>query len=326
MHNNVQPTKLFYIAPTFRYEKMQAGRQRQFHQFGIEMFGSYSPALDAEVISVAANLIESLGIKDIELRINSLGCPTCRAKYNQMLRDFIGSNLDGLCKECKDRYERNPLRVLDCKEEGCKKIIANAPSILDCLDDECREHFETLKAILDEMGIKYVVDPKIVRGLDYYTRTVFEFVTTSIGAQGTVCGGGRYDNLIEECGGPKTGAAGFGLGMERLILTLQAQNGKEEYKSERQIYIGSIGQKGFIKSQAVTFDLRKSGITAECDTVGRSVKAQMKYANKIGAKYSVIIGDDEVDNDMVSLKNMETGETEEIKLSALEDKLKEIFK
>ena len=180
-----------------------------------------------------------------------------------MLRDFIGSNLDGLCKECKDRYERNPLRVLDCKEEGCKKIIANAPSILDCLDDECREHFETLKAILDEMGIKYVVDPKIVRGLDYYTRTVFEFVTTSIGAQGTVCGGGRYDNLIEECGGPKTGAAGFGLGMERLILTLQAQNGKEEYKSERQIYIGSIGQKGFIKSQAVTFDLRKSGITAE---------------------------------------------------------------
>ena len=326
MHNNVQPTKLFYIAPTFRYEKMQAGRQRQFHQFGIEMFGSYSPALDAEVISVAANLIESLGIKDIELRINSLGCPTCRAKYNQMLRDFIGSNLDGLCKECKDRYERNPLRVLDCKEEGCKKIIANAPSILDCLDDECREHFETLKAILDEMGIKYVVDPKIVRGLDYYTRTVFEFVTTSIGAQGTVCGGGRYDNLIEECGGPKTGAAGFGLGMERLILTLQAQNGKEEYKSERQIYIGSIGHKGFIKSQAVTFDLRKSGITAECDTVGRSVKAQMKYANKIGAKYSVIIGDDEVDNDMVSLKNMETGETEEIKLSALEDKLKEIFK
>ena len=326
MHNNVQPTKLFYIAPTFRYEKMQAGRQRQFHQFGIEMFGSYSPALDAEVISVAANLIESLGIKDIELRINSLGCPTCRAKYNQMLRDFIGSNLDGLCKECKDRYERNPLRVLDCKEEGCKKIIANAPSILDCLDDECKEHFETLKAILDEMGIKYVVDPKIVRGLDYYTRTVFEFVTTSIGAQGTVCGGGRYDNLIEECGGPKTGAAGFGLGMERLILTLQAQNGKQEYKSERQIYIGSIGHKGFIKSQAVTFDLRKSGITAECDTVGRSVKAQMKYANKIGAKYSAIIGDDEVDNDMVSLKNMETGETEEIKLSALEDKLKEIFK
>jgi len=326
MHNNVQPTKLYYIAPTFRYEKMQAGRQRQFHQFGIEMFGSYSPALDAEVISVAAQLIESLGIKNIELRINSLGGPECRAKYNKMLKEFIGDNLTHLCKECQDRYERNPLRVLDCKEEGCKKIIANAPSVLDCLGDECREHFETLKAILDEMGIKYVVDPQIVRGLDYYTRTVFEFVTTSIGAQGTVCGGGRYDNLIEEVGGPKTGAVGFGLGMERLILTLQAQNGKEEYKAERHIYIGSIGQKGFIKAQAVTLALRKSGIMADCDTVGRSVKAQMKYANKIGAKYSVIIGDDEVENDSISLKNMETSESETIKLSQLEEKMKEIFK
>ncbi len=175
------------------------------------------------------------------------------------------------------------------------------------------------------MGIKYVVDPQIVRGLDYYTRTVFEFVTTSIGAQGTVCGGGRYDGLIEECGGQKTGAVGFGLGMERLILTLEAQNGKEEYKPERHIYIGSIGNTGFIKSQAITLSLRKAGIIAECDTVGRSVKAQMKYANKIGAKYSVILGDDEIANDKVSLKNMETGETEEIKVSMLEEKMKEVF-
>ena len=326
MHNNAQPTKLYYIAPTFRYEKMQAGRQRQFHQFGIEMFGSYSPALDAEVISVAAQLIEKLGIESIQLKINSLGCPECRAKYNKLLREFIGDNLDNLCKECKDRYERNPLRVLDCKEEGCKKIIENAPEILDCLCDECKDHFETLKAILDEMGIKYVVDPQIVRGLDYYTRTVFEFVTTTIGAQGTVCGGGRYDNLIEEVGGPKTGAVGFGLGIERLILTLKAQNGEIEYKPERDIYIGSIGKKGFVKSQAVTLALRKAGIVAECDTVGRSVKAQMKYANKIGAKYSLVLGDDEVDNDSISLKNMETGEVEALKLSELEAKMKEIFK
>jgi len=326
MHNNAQPTKLYYIAPTFRYEKMQAGRQRQFHQFGIEMFGSYSPALDAEVISVAAQLIEKLGIESIQLKINSLGCPECRAKYNKLLREFIGDNLDNLCKECKDRYERNPLRVLDCKEEGCRKIIENAPNILDCLCDECKDHFETLKAILDEMGISYIVDPQIVRGLDYYTRTVFEFVTTSIGAQGTVCGGGRYDNLIEEVGGPKTGAVGFGLGIERLILTLKAQNGEAEYKPERDIYIGSIGRKGFVKSQAVTLQLRKSGIVAECDTVGRSVKAQMKYANKIGAKYSVILGDDEVDNDSISLKNMETGEVEALKLSGLETKMKDIFK
>ena len=196
MFNNAQPTKLFYISPTFRYENTQAGRQRQFHQFGIEMFGSYSPALDAEVISAAAQLLENLGVKDIELRINSLGGPECRAKYNKALKDFIGENIDGLCKECRARYEKNPLRVLDCKEEGCKKIIAGAPSVLDCLGPECKEHFETLKSILDSMGIKYTVDPQIVRGLDYYTRTVFEFVTTSIGAQSTVCGGGRYDNLI----------------------------------------------------------------------------------------------------------------------------------
>ncbi|MCI1931320.1 MAG: histidine--tRNA ligase [Clostridia bacterium] len=322
MFNDAQPTKLFYIAPTFRYENTQAGRQRQFHQFGIEMFGSYSPALDAEVISVAAHLMESLGVKDIELRINSLGGPECRKRYNQKLKEFIGKNIDGLCKECKSRYEKNPLRVLDCKEEGCKRIIADAPSVIDCLGPECREHFEKLQEILTNMGIKFVVDPMIVRGLDYYTRTVFEFVTTSIGAQSTVCGGGRYDNLIEQCGGPKTGAVGFGLGMERLLLTLQAQNGEAQYKPYRDIFIGSIGQKGFVKSQAITYELRKQGIKAECDTVGRSVKAQMKYANKIGAAYSMIIGDDEIEKDCANLKNMAEGESKEIKLSLLAEEIK----
>ena len=193
MHNMPQPIKLYYLsAPTFRYEKAQAGRQRQFHQFGVEMLGSLSPAQDAEAISVAARLIESLGIKDIELRLNSLGCPECRGRYNKALRDFIGENLENLCPTCKERYEKNPLRVLDCKEEKCKKIIENAPSVLECLDEECTAHFEKVQEILTEMGIKFVVDPMIVRGLDYYTRTVFEFVTNSIGAQGTVCGGGRY--------------------------------------------------------------------------------------------------------------------------------------
>lgn len=319
IYNNPQPTRFFYIGPMFRYENTQKGRQRQFHQFGVEMLGSYSPALDAEVISVAAELLKRLGINDVMLKINSLGGPECRQKYNKALREYIGSNIDKMCDDCKSRFEKNPLRVLDCKEERCQHIIADAPVVLDYLGPECREHFETVKAILDEMGIKYEVDDKIVRGLDYYTRTVFEFVSNGIGAQGTVCGGGRYDNLIAECGGQPTGAAGFAVGIERLLLVLEAQNGEFEKKNERDIYIGAIGQKGLVKGQGIAYRLRQAGVKAECDSVGRSVKAQMKYANKIGAAYSVILGDNEIDNDLVKLKNMETGEEEEVKVSALFD-------
>lgn len=319
IYNNPQPTRFFYIGPMFRYENTQKGRQRQFHQFGVEMLGSYSPALDAEVISVAAELLKRLGINDVMLKINSLGGPECRQKYNKALREYIGSNIDKMCDDCKSRFEKNPLRVLDCKEERCQHIIADAPVVLDYLGPECKEHFETVKAILDEMGIKYEVDDKIVRGLDYYTRTVFEFVSNGIGAQGTVCGGGRYDNLIAECGGQPTGAAGFAVGIERLLLVLEAQNGEFEKKNERDIYIGAIGQKGLVKGQGIAYRLRQAGVKAECDSVGRSVKAQMKYANKIGAAYSVILGDNEIDNDLVKLKNMETGEEEEVKVSALFD-------
>ena len=319
IYNNPQPTRFFYIGPMFRYENTQKGRQRQFHQFGVEMLGSYSPALDAEVISVAAELLKRLGINDVMLKINSLGGPECRQKYNKALREYIGSNIDKMCDDCKSRFEKNPLRVLDCKEEKCQHIIADAPVVLDYLGPECKEHFETVKAILDEMGIKYEVDDKIVRGLDYYTRTVFEFVSNGIGAQGTVCGGGRYDNLIAECGGQPTGAAGFAVGIERLLLVLEAQNGEFEKKNERDIYIGAIGQKGLVKGQGIAYRLRQAGVKAECDSVGRSVKAQMKYANKIGAAYSVILGDNEIDNDLVKLKNMETGEEEKVKVSALFD-------
>lgn len=319
IYNNPQPTRFFYIGPMFRYENTQKGRQRQFHQFGVEMIGSYSPALDAEVISVAAELLKRLGINDVMLKINSLGGPECRQKYNKALREYIGSNIDKMCDDCKSRFEKNPLRVLDCKEEKCQRIIADAPVVLDYLGPECKEHFETVKAILDEMGIKYEVDDKIVRGLDYYTRTVFEFVSNGIGAQGTVCGGGRYDNLIAECGGQPTGAAGFAVGIERLLLVLEAQNGEFEKKAERDIYIGAIGQKGLVKGQGIAYRMRQSGIKAECDSVGRSVKAQMKYANKIGSKYSVILGDNEIDNDLVKLKNMATGEEEEVKVSELYD-------
>ena len=322
MYNNPQPTRRFYIGPMFRYENTQKGRQRQFHQFGVEMLGSYSPALDAEAISVVAELLKRLGIKDVELRINSLGCNECRQRYNTALKEYIGSNIDKLCDDCKSRFDKNPLRVLDCKEESCQRIIAEAPVVLDYLDDECKEHFETVKAILDDMGIKYTVDEKIVRGLDYYTRTVFEFVANGIGAQGTVCGGGRYDNLIAECGGQPMGCAGFAVGIERLLLMLEAQNGEFKETNEMDIYSGSIGKEGLIKSQGIAYRMRSEGIRAEGDSVGRSVKAQMKYANKIGAKYSVILGDNEIAEDTANLKNMETGEQEQIKVSELVEIMK----
>ncbi len=313
MHNQPQPTKLYYISPTFRCENTQAGRQRQFHQFGIEVFGSYSAAQDAEVISVATTLLEKLGVKNVELRINSLGCPQCRKQYNKMLREFIGSHLEKLCPTCKERYEKNPLRVLDCKEEGCQKIIADAPSVLECLDEQCSAHFQKVQSILNEMGIAFTVDPKIVRGLDYYTRTVFEFVSDGL----TVCGGGRYDNLVEQCGGKPTGAVGFGMGIERLMMILEKQYGCMEQKSDVLLYIGSMGEKGLFKAQALTLQLRKEGIHAECDTVERSVKAQMKYANKIGALYSVIIGEAELQENKLELKNMTEGTSETISLSQL---------
>ncbi len=319
MHNQAQPTKLYYISPTFRCENTQAGRQRQFHQFGIEMLGSYSAAQDAEVISVATALLEEMGVEGVELRINSLGCPECRARYNKTLKEFIGQNLDKLCPTCKERFEKNPLRVLDCKEESCQKIVANAPSVLDCLDEECTAHFQKVQDILTENGIAFTIDPKIVRGLDYYTRTVFEFVSNGL----TVCGGGRYDKLVEEVGGKPTGAVGFGLGIERLIMILERQNGAITETPERDVYIGSMGEAGLLKAQALAYQLRKAGIKADCDTVERSVKAQMKYANKIGAKYSVILGDSELENGKVELKEMATSEKSEVALADLLDILKE---
>ena len=319
MHNQAQPTKLYYISPTFRCENTQAGRQRQFHQFGIEMLGSYSAAQDAEVITVAITLLEELGVKGVELRLNSLGCPQCRAKYNQALKDFIGQNLNQLCPTCRDRFERNPLRVLDCKEESCQRIVANAPSVLDCLDEECTAHFQKVQDILTANGIAFTIDPRIVRGLDYYTRTVFEFVSGGL----TVCGGGRYDGLVEEVGGKPTGAVGFGLGIERLLMILEEQNGALAETAERDVYIGSMGEAGLLKAQSMTYELRKAGIKADCDTVERSVKAQMKYANKLGAKYSVILGDSEIESGKAELKEMESGEKTEVALSDLVALLKE---
>ena len=324
LYSEAQPTKLFYVTPCFRNERLQAVRYKQFHQFGVEMYGTYDASADAEVISLVYEIFQRLGLKNVRLKINSLGSNECRKKYNKVLKDYIGDRLEHLCDDCKSRFEKNPLRVLDCKNKNCKEVLADAPAVLDILDEECAAHFEKLKASLEAMGIPYEVDKGIVRGLDYYTRTVFEFVSDEIGAQGTICGGGRYDNLVEECGGSPMGAVGFAMGLERIMLVLEAQGLNEVDSNNPLIYIGSIGEKGALKAQEIGYDLRKAGIHAEYDTVGRSVKAQMKYADKIGAIYNVVLGDDEIANDKVRLKNMLNGEQREITLSAIEDELKNL--
>ncbi len=315
------PAKLYYITPCFRYEKPQAGRLRAFHQFGVEVFGAEDAALDAEVISLALEVFRRLNVGGVELEINSIGCPDCRKVYNQKLRDFFKPHLGELCETCRQRYEKNPLRILDCKEKSCKAIYEQAPILLDNICPDCEAHFNRLKECLDEMGIKYTVDGTIVRGLDYYTRTVFEIVSKNIGAQGTVCGGGRYNGLVSELGGPDLPAVGFGLGLERLLLlvdNLEIDLGGQETVD---LYIGHIGEKADLFAQKLVLSLRQQGVSAERDYMNRSVKAQMKYANKIGAKYTVILGDDEIAAGKVNLKNMATGETEEVSLDALAETL-----
>ncbi len=317
LYANPAPTKLFYITSCFRYEKPQAGRFREFHQFGIEYFGSYQPSVDVEVISFADMFLKKLGILNVELQINSLGGTKCREKYNEMAKNFIRENLDELCPICKDRFERNPLRVLDCKEEKCRNILKNTPDIIESLDEECRNHFESVKAGLDELGIKYTVNSKIVRGLDYYTRTVFEFVSTDIGSQGTVCGGGRYDNLIGEFEGPDSGAVGFAIGIERIMMLLENKDKSDFKKRTIDVYIGSMGKQANKFSMSIANKLRENNVSVETDLLDRSVKSQMKYADKIDAKYSTIIGEDEMVNGKVSIKNMETGEKEEVSFAQL---------
>lgn len=322
LYAETQPTKLYYITPAFRYEKPQAGRMRQFHQFGVELFGSDEPTADAEIIALGSEMLRRLGIKNVELNINSLGGPECRKKYNLTLKDFLRQNVDKLCPTCKDRMEKNPLRVLDCKNENCQLVIKDAPLMIDHLGDECRTHFSALQALLDAMNISYKVNPWIVRGLDYYTRTVFEFISGEIGAQGTVCGGGRYNGLIEECGGAPTPAVGFGAGIERLLLTIAASKGPQSYEKTIDIYVGTIGASAVLKAAELVHTLRKNNISAEMDLLGRSVKAQMKYANKIGARYSVILGDNELAQNNCNIKNMMDGEVQSVNLDQIVQALK----
>lgn len=271
-----QPTKMYYIISCYRYENPQKGRLREFHQFGVEAFGSEKPSIDAEIISLAMTLLNNLGVKGLELNINSIGCPECRKEYNEKLMKYLEKHLDKLCITCKERYQKNPLRILDCKHEQCKEIGKNAPILLDNLCNSCKEHFDSLKNYLAHMNIDYNIDPFIVRGLDYYTRTVFEIISKDIGAQGTVCGGGRYDGLIEELGGSPTPGIGFGLGIERLLLILEGQGIEIPQCEPIKVFIANIGEKAEIKAQSLVLALRKHGISAEKNHMDRSLKAQMK--------------------------------------------------
>lgn len=316
LFNDPLPIKNYYLTSCYRYEKPQAGRLREFHQFGMECYGTKDPAADAELITAAKAIFDRLQLRDLRLEINSIGCPACRAEYHKALKEYFTAYKDELCDDCKDRLERNPMRLLDCKVEHDHKIAEGAPTVLDYLCDECHEHFDGVKAYLDANGVAYTVNPKIVRGLDYYTKTVFEFITDSIGAQGTVCGGGRYDGLIEELGGNPLPALGFAAGIERLLLTLDAQGVEIPAPDRCDLYLASMGDNAHLKASALTVALRTAGIKAEFDVVGRGLRAQMKYADKIGAAYSVVLGDNEIDEGSAKLKNMKTGEQTDIPLDA----------
>ena len=313
--NEALPQKVFYMLSCFRHERPQAGRLREFHQFGLEMAGSAAPTADAEVISLAKTLLTRLGLKNIELYINSIGCPSCRAKYHEALKAFFEPHKEELCDTCKERLIKNPMRLLDCKSPICQEIAKDAPLITDYLCEECDDHFKKLQTYLTNLGIEYKVNPKIVRGLDYYTKTVFEFVTTEIGAQGTVCGGGRYEGLIEQLGGQHIPALGFAMGIERLLLVMDKQGCDYLTPKKCDIYFATMGDAALEKAMELTKGLREFGYCAEYDLMGRGIKAQMKYANKIGAAYTVVLGDNELAEGKARLKEMESGNETEILLN-----------
>jgi len=312
--NDSLPIKASYFVSCYRYEKPQAGRLREFHQFGLECYGTQSPVADAELICAAQSIFDRLGIKQLRLEINSIGCPTCRAEYHKALKEYFYGYKDELCETCNSRLEKNPMRILDCKSPVCSKIAQGAPKITDYLCDECKEHFASVQKYLDAAGVEYTLNPTIVRGLDYYTKTVFEFVTDFIGAQGTVCGGGRYDGLIEELGGKHLPSLGFAMGIERLLMLMDKQGIEIPKPSTCDLYVAVMGESASLKSFEIIKAVRSCGLIAETDVVGRGLRAQMKYADKIGAKFSMVLGDNEIEQGKAVIKNMSSGEQTEIVL------------
>ena len=312
--SDTMPLKYYYIISCFRHEKPQAGRSREFFQFGTEMFGSENPASDATAIALAASVIRRLGLKNVKLHINSIGCKNCRPAYRGALVEHFSEKRECLCDSCKSRLEKNPLRLLDCKNPDCHEIALKAPKTVDHLCEDCKSKFDTLLRALDAMKVEYVVDSSIVRGLDYYTGAVFEFIAEGIGAQSTVCGGGRYDGLVESLGGPALSGIGFGMGLTRVILAMKEQGLDDIALARPELYVAALGSGAAIKALEIVERLRREGKICECDIVGRSLKAQMKYANKIGAKYTLIIGDSEIECGRAQLRNMENGEQTEVEL------------
>ena len=311
------PVKTYYITPAFRYERPQAGRLREFHQFGFEAFGSASAETDAEIIFAASSFLDKLGVKGVKLEINSIGCPICRNEYNKALKKYFAPHLETMCPTCRTRYEKNPLRMLDCKEEGCKKITAGAPQILDYLCEDCKSHFEKVKSLLTGLGLEYTVNSRIVRGLDYYTRTVFEFLSGEIGSQSAVCAGGRYDNLLSQLGGNPLPAIGFAAGIERLLLLMENTGVAFPEEQKPLIYLAGMDESSRALCFKIAAELREKGVCAEIDLMARSVKAQLKYADKIGAKHVAVIGESEVQSGEVSLKKMSDGSVRTVKIDYL---------
>lgn len=308
-----QPTKMYYIGPMFRYDRPQAGRYRQFHQFGIEVFGSHHPSVDAEVIGLACTYLEKLNLKRIKVHVNTVGCPQCRPRHHQALTDYFADKKDKLCKTCQERLEKNPLRILDCKNSACQELSENAPTTQSSSCPDCQKHFQEVLNYLDIMKIDYLVDPKLVRGLDYYTHTAFEILVEGIGAQSAICGGGRYNGLIEQCGGKPMPGIGFAMGLERLLLTLELEGiDLSDLQFKPEIYIAAIGQKPQEIAFLLAMELRRKGISTEKDYLEKSLKAQMKAADRFKVKYTIIIGEEELAHNKVLVRNMATGKQEEI--------------
>ena len=314
-------TKLFYIGSMFRYDRPQAGRMREFHQFGVEALGEANPAVDAEIILLAMEFLKSLGLKDLKLSLNSVGCPSCRPAYRKALQDYFRPHLEELCGDCKERFERSPLRILDCKADADKEFMTGAPNITDCLCDECREHFEKVQSFLRDAGVDFELDPRLVRGLDYYTKTAFEIKYAPLGAQSAVAGGGRYDGLIEEMGGNPTPAVGFATGLERVLLALEKQGLLPNAKKQTDAFVVALGEAAQKPAFRLLQQLRGAGLTALMDYAGRSMKAQMKQAGKAGARFALILGEDEIKENAVMLKDMEKSQQQKVSLDEVIDQI-----